>query len=157
MKVATSHWVYSITTRIKTIKCSNIRIIEALIEYIPLQQGLRHKWLISANCYFPHWVYSITTRIKTSGISSFKDAIVTHWVYSITTRIKTPFFYVSHFIGNLIEYIPLQQGLRLWRKVCCVVRFSHWVYSITTRIKTFGAKPMRYATTSLSIFHYNKD
>ena len=37
----TSHWVYSITTRIKTFKSFDKIFKTALIGYIPLQQGLR--------------------------------------------------------------------------------------------------------------------
>ena len=36
-----------------------------------------------------------------------------HWVYSITTRIKTLLCIVNEYTFALIEYIPLQQGLRL--------------------------------------------
>ena len=104
-----------------------------------------------------HWVYSITTRIKTTQqwLCLKKPA---HWVYSITTRIKTSCLWYSwtpwlieyiplqqglrlhtccHFrLWKLIEYIPLQQGLRLEKTMPPSYFLTHWVYSITTRIKT---------------------
>ena len=110
-----SHWVYSITTRIKTnyIIFVTVLLCSCLIEYIPLQQGLRQNKLSDLlNHIVSHWVYSITTRIKTFVFHRF-ILFFTHWVYSITTRIKTPIPFAELLAINLIEYIPLQQGLRL--------------------------------------------
>ena len=86
-----AHWVYSITTRIKTKHRHIISITwPRLIEYIPLQQGLRQKILLEVlhKCN-SHWVYSITTRIKTTAAKPAANIGIA-----------------------LIEYIPLQQGLR---------------------------------------------
>ena len=132
-----AHWVYSITTRIKTPSVAYVPDSSGLIEYIPLQQGLRQNDFFHNLFFFTHWVYSITTRIKTVLFLVLALLSEAHWVYSITTRIKTHFriFLISLF-QNLIEYIPLQQGLRP-----CIFQLHeivppHWVYSITTRIKT---------------------
>ena len=155
-----SHWVYSITTRIKTegrqLKIDIVKLIEYiplqqglrrhipgilaassafLIEYIPLQQGLRPMMrCISLLKSCAHWVYSITTRIKTNFFCKVRSFSTSHWVYSITTRIKTCFYSPYLIFNLLIEYIPLQQGLRqneyFWEKS---------------------------GECSLSIFHYNKD
>ena len=153
-----SHWVYSITTRIKTVIIPMSKGPWRLIEYIPLQQGLRpyrevepvRRRLIE---YIPlqqglrlikifhftfllkaHWVYSITTRIKTFLPIFLHWKSHSHWVYSITTRIKT-------FPDKDISRLAL----------------PHWVYSITTRIKTKNAIAPKIIIYSLSIFHYNKD
>ena len=154
-----------------------------LIEYIPLQQGLRHllKHLLF-QFLNTHWVYSITTRIKTHK-RVWNMHFYAHWVYSITTRIKTIYFPVfgsytcflieyiplqqglrlhSHClffnVFYLIEYIPLQQGLRLQTCKYSMDIVPHWVYSITTRIKTAAPyTPVFALRSSLSIFHYNKD
>ena len=129
-----------------------------------------------------HWVYSITTRIKTMFTERYMMTVLTHWVYSITTRIKTSSC-CNHWQSNilieyiplqqglrliiffrfiillwLIEYIPLQQGLRLLFFFYTLYFFiTHWVYSITTRIKTFLNFLRNDFFSSLSIFHYNKD
>ena len=44
--------------------------------------------------------------------------------------------FVIIFIVLLIEYIPLQQGLRPIIATVIPTLIAHWVYSITTRIKT---------------------
>ena len=106
-----THWVYSITTRIKT-NFFHIYFIVVLIEYIPLQQGLRHVIIWFSQKRTAHWVYSITTRIKTPQQFLFLYCSPSHWVYSITTRIKTLVEGDSAGGSALIEYIPLQQGLR---------------------------------------------
>ena len=109
-----------------------------LIEYIPLQQGLRpyfHNLLLFIG--YSHWVYSITTRIKTGYSWAKTFQFCSHWVYSITTRIKTNclILHLSAWV-DLIEYIPLQQGLRPCKRESIIYWNAHWVYSITTRIKT---------------------
>ena len=133
------HWVYSITTRIKTNDWPADSKLAALIEYIPLQQGLRHlRQLLFLQSqehlieYIPlqqglrhilhrqplpyeqtHWVYSITTRIKTESVAGIRSV----WCWLIEyiplqqgLRLKT--FSIPKFVLFLIEYIPLQQGLR---------------------------------------------
>ena len=117
-----SHWVYSITTRIKTKSLIMQGVLTVLIEYIPLQQGLRPL----------NW--------------NLDKVLEAHWVYSITTRIKTPYTPVfAYGWGSLIEYIPLQQGLRPFIKFSIIYYFNpHWVYSITTRIKTFSFSIIYY-------------
>ena len=147
-----------------------------LIEYIPLQQGLRpyfHNLLLFIG--YSHWVYSITTRIKTGYSWAKTFQFCSHWVYSITTRIKTNclILHLSAWV-DLIEYIPLQQGLRHWNmrkfskvqlieyiplqqglrhlhNLLCQKILSHWVYSITTRIKTLI---MFYLTTNQTLIEY---
>ena len=57
LKYTMSHWVYSITTRIKTHQLADIENPEALIEYIPLQQGLRHT--VACTCPICHFSLSI--------------------------------------------------------------------------------------------------
>ena len=157
-----THWVSSITTRIKTPSLPPCwHVWERLIEYLPLQQGLR----LDTGKFFrltenTHWVSSITTRIKTSLHLVVIQLLLAHWVSSITTRIKThsPLTLMRKRYP-LIEYLPLQQGLRhsvLW----CNIAFSptHWVSSITTRIKTVVRLHITFFNKrSLSIFHYNKD
>ena len=112
-------------------------------------------------------------------------SLCSYWVYSITTRIKTPecSFAIRHFKA-LIEYIPLQQGLRPWPQAQGAngghplieyiplqqglrhivgspklrLNTTYWVYSITTRIKTYQAQNvLNWYKILLSIFHYNKD
>ena len=116
----------------------------ALIEYIPLQQGLRQ---INTKFLSPsatHWVYSITTRIKTSFLLNLWDFLIPHWVYSITTRIKTNDWPADSKLAALIEYIPLQQGLRhILHRQPLPYEQTHWVYSITTRIKTESVAGIR--------------
>ena len=89
--IPTPHWVYSITTRIKTYQRFVYLTLKDLIEYIPLQQGLRLFFFGVAGFFGSHWVYSITTRIKTYYL--FVVIYIAHWVYSITTRIKTSLAY----------------------------------------------------------------
>ena len=129
-----------------------------LIEYIPLQQGLRPVVSVFLNPTQSHWVYSITTRIKTfyneTGIGQRRYLIeyiplqqgLRHFVFPCFTRFLI-----------LIEYIPLQQGLRLLNSEMNTTFLSHWVYSITTRIKTADEMVHNRVVVSLSIFHYNKD
>ena len=111
------------------------RSAKSLIEYIPLQQGLRH-FII-----FDWWCEKILIEYipLQQGLRPHKHCCAgnskSHWVYSITTRIKTVAIHLVA-VASLIEYIPLQQGLRL---MCDTTQFQ------TTNID------------SLSIFHYNKD
>ena len=154
-----AHWVYSITTRIKTPKNKN-RNISPLIEYIPLQQGLR-----------PH------CKIFAVGV----PILIEYIPLQQGLRLMLLIVWSPMFI--LIEYIPLQQGLRQYFLIFYVMIFSHWVYSITTRIKTRPENPrkskysflieyiplqqglrqlilffmLHFLFLSLSIFHYNKD
>ena len=132
--LTSTHWVYSITTRIKT--------------------STQRKFTMTKNT---HWVYSITTRIKTLLWVSIIVWWFAHWVYSITTRIKTNSFITKNSNKSLIEYIPLQQGLRPKIAIIATV--------IPTLIEYIplqqGLRPLiKLSITfffSLSIFHYNKD
>ena len=61
-----------------------------LIEYLPLQQGLRHSFgRLRLLQTLSHRVSSITTRIKTSQRKRKSKYLTSHRVSSITTRIKT--------------------------------------------------------------------
>ena len=155
-----AHWVYSITTRIKTYSLNkNYVIFHSLIEYIPLQQGLRPTNFPTCALMFPLIEYiPLQQGLRHLQIRQQYGLASPHWVYSITTRIKTCSAVSLVNSASLIEYIPLQQGLRLKIKYTISGSCTHWVYSITTRIKTrvHFTKHHEYIP-SLSIFHYNKD
>ena len=152
-----------------------------LIEYIPLQQGLRlsvfvfHSFILSHWVYsittriktslpqfrtpvLSHWVYSITTRIKTIPLSASCQHSKTHWVYSITTRIKTTATRPSGSMITLIEYIPLQQGLRHLHHFKWA---TSWLIEYIPLQQGLRLRYLQYSSlylpNSLSIFHYNKD
>ena len=132
-----THWVYSITTRIKTQDFLNTKI-----------------------CSVSHWVYSITTRIKTQVLSLYlHNNSYTHWVYSITTRIKTLSEKLLAICITLIEYIPLQQGLRpcfswFWHCFQRLIEYIPLQQGLRRILEFFLYLCFKI---SLSIFHYNKD
>ena len=111
-----SHWVYSITTRIKTFICTSLyNYSHWLIEYIPLQQGLRQCIFFFHNLLFCLIEYiPLQQGLRLTTIKVNREYTISHWVYSITTRIKTWAIEAELKVSNhvLIEYIPLQQGLR---------------------------------------------
>ena len=133
VKIST-HWVYSITTRIKTTATRPSGSMMILIEYIPLQQGLRLTKVICDLHNFMLIEYIPLQQGLRQPSLILIDKSMAHWVYSITTRIKTRRYPVLFVLSSLIEYIPLQQGLR------------HILFT----------EPLALVD-SLSIFHYNKD
>ena len=110
--------------------------------------------------YKTQWVSSIKTRIKTHINCNLWITEITQWVSSIKTRIKTSLLPLSseclplneylplkqglrlykisvHSHGRLNEYLPLKQGLRLAISFSFFIKLtSQWVSSIKTRIKT---------------------
>ena len=133
--------VSSIKTRIKTYQDIQYNLYQTLLrEYLPLEQGLRHlrAFQLRKHVDSPR-VSSIKTRIKTAHgivkvkimipprVSSIKTRIKTGFnchseatgnsprVSSIKTRIKTKYqFLLPRRAHSLREYLPLEQGLRLW-------------------------------------------
>ena len=84
------------------------------------------------------WVSSIKTRIKTVLVLRWQIRWNPQWVSSIKTRIKTLLILNTLTVSFVLnEYLPLKQGLRLFRfSFLRPELFSQWVSSIKTRIKT---------------------
>ena len=130
-----THWVYSITTRIKT-HCNLVTAIFLvhLIEYIPLQQGLRR--LIPNQCIHNALIEYIPLQqgLRRCGVSC------------------------PHIMTGLIEYIPLQQGLRHSERNCAHTKLSLIEYiPLQQGLRHFFHNLLFCLLFSLSIFHYNKD
>ena len=179
----------STTTRIKTIFSLKISLKKKIVrDYLPLQQGLRHSTpagLVVTRAR--QRLSSTTTRIKTSyfigksiiywnrqRLSSTTTRIktvlgATQWsickerqrLSSTTTRIKTSVQLLCASSALIVrDYLPLQQGLRLFERDGCPVHSAgQRLSSTTTRIKTGASIVFSYLILSKSetIFHYNKD
>ena len=134
-----SHWVYSITTRIKTPLRRTVTASGWLIEYIPLQQGLRHEHnsLVEQRSLIEYIPLQQGLRPYTKSRKNSNKTLIEYIPLQQGLRLCKDNFIKKRWL-HLIEYIPLQQGLRLQQCLCGNIgKFSHWVYSITTRIKTF--------------------
>ena len=153
----------STTTRIKTKRKQGITLLSLCVrDYLPLQQGLRRDKLLHKVLQFRgQRLSSTTTRIKTlqGRWSSFCPKQCQR-LSSTTTRIKT----INSNLGitrsvSVRDYLPLQQGLRLWSGLSLYhIEIRQRLSSTTTRIKTrhYSSKIEKYHQSE-TIFHYNKD
>ena len=161
-----THWAYSIKTRIKTWEelkphggCLLIEHIplkqglrppskhkvpsaKALIEHIPLKQGLRQPSTLPQLSRQTTLIEHIPLKQGLRHYLIFKWLILIFLIEHIPLKQGLRLYPVPLQIGQsiyLIEHIPLKQGLRLlYRSRSTKIRPSHWAYSIKTRIKTLA-------------------
>ena len=93
----------------------SIVLLGRVLDYCPLQQGLRPcRTSRSLGLMKGTRLLSITTRIKTLASRPLVTSFFSTRLLSIITRIKTGFSSSGHeFFKKVLDYCPLQQGLRL--------------------------------------------